>query len=374
MRFRIVDVGITAESPKDRILLMNVIMLVIIMLVSGFQPAYAANPRVQIEPRKIVVKGAVKDLTNAQGFKMKSQMFVKQQVDSVPIDDEIFVLQVRVRNYTPGKLSVSKDGYLKDEDWLVDVPGFAVGVESDQCKITRISSEDIEPCQGGIQFDDIGPRMARDINLVLRFTGAVQSGDLDFKVGLKWQPAAGAPEEVVWTRPVNIYVDPWPVRGFLAFWNEKEDWHNKQKEMRDKRGTGLISRYYVSGGLRVEENYEGGKLSGPRRTYFENGVIKEEEHYRDGRLHGEKFVYQKNKKLTMYEIYLAGERVGFVRFSSFDQKRDQQEKMARVRALMAKEYPQLKPEFKVDLLPPPEKAPVLSPDLPLDGAIPQAPE
>ncbi|HOY08996.1 MAG TPA: hypothetical protein PLB05_02845 [Candidatus Omnitrophota bacterium] len=354
---------------------MNILIVVIMILLSGLQPACAANPRVQLEPMKIIVKGVAKDLTKAQGFQMRSQMYVKQKADAVSVDDEVFILQVRIRNYTREKLSVSQDGWLRDDDWLVDIPGLAVSVESDQCKIVRISSEDIDPCQGSVRFEEIGPRMARDMNLVLRFTGAVQSGGGDFKVGLKVKPADGSKEEVVWTRPIGIYIDPWPVREFLMFWNEKEGWRNQQREMRDKKETGLISRYYVpGGGVRVEENYEGGKLNGARRTYFENGVIKEEEHYRDGRLHGEKFVYQRNKKLTMYEIYLAGERVGFVRFSSFDQKRDQQEKMARVRALMAKEYPQLKPDLKVELIPPEERAPALSPELPVEGAVPLTPE
>ena len=331
---------------------MNFMLSIVILLIFGYLPAYAENPRILVEPLRIVVRGEVKELTNTRGFKMKAQMFVRQKATSVLIDDEVFILQVRIRNYTTENLTVSKDGYLRDEDWRVDVPGLSVGVESDKCKIIRISSEDVEPCRGELRFDDIGPRMARDINLVLRFNGDVQSGDLDFKVGLNPPQSAGTEAEAVWTRPVRIYIDPWPVREFLKFWDEKESWRAQQKDMRDNGKSGMISRHYVSGGgLRIEENYEDGQLNGIRRTYFENGVVKDEEHFRADRLHGERFVYQRNKEMVLYEIYQSGERVSFARFSSFDQRREKKEKIARVRALVAKEYPQLRTELKVELVP-----------------------
>ena len=349
---------------------MNVIAIAIIMFLCGHTPAYAERADIQIEPLQIIVKGEVKELVDTHGFKMKSQMFVRQKAKSVAVDDEIFVLRVRVRNYTAENMSVSKDGYLRDEDWVVNIPGFAAGMESDRCKITRISSEDVEPCHGTVRFDDIGPRMARDIDLIMRFTGDIQSGEQDFKVGLKVRRGNGAAEEIVWSRPVSIYVDPWPVREFLKFWTEKEEWRNAQKDMRENRKTGAISRYYLSGGVRVEENYKDGQLDGVRRTYFENGVIREEEHYRENRLSGERFVYQHNKELVLYEIYNAGERVSFARFSTFDQERDKKEKIARVRALVAKEYPQLGTELKLDLVPPPEDIPASAPD----DSAPQPPQ
>jgi len=359
---------------------MPAVIFIAIILLSGLCPAArAANPSIQIEPRQIIIRNQVRDLTAAQGFQQTSQMFVKRNAQIVPVDDEIFILRVRVRNYTREKLSLTQDGSLYDDDWVVDVPGLAVGVESAECKVTPISSAAIEPCRGSVRFDEIGPRMARDMNLVLRFTGAIQNGPLDFKVGLKVRQTEGAAEEVFWSGPVSVSIDPWPVRQFLMLWNEKEEWKNNQRKMRDEKEAGMISRYYVpGGGLRVEENYEGGQLSGVRKTYFENGVVKEEEHYRDGQLHGERWVYQKNKELILYEIYLSGECLGFARFSSFDQKRDKEEKMARVRAMVTKEYPQMKPDLKVDLVPPAQKDdqpdPVISGDIPAPEAVPQPPE
>lgn len=44
--------------------------------------------------------------------------------------------------------------------------------------------------------------------------------------------------------------------------------------MSKKIFTGKVTGHYKNGQLRIEENYEDGKLDGIRNSYYENGLVR----------------------------------------------------------------------------------------------------
>ena len=65
------------------------------------------------------------------------------------------------------------------------------------------------------------------------------------------------------------------------------------------------------GAIKIEENYQAGKLNGVLRRYYDNGVVQEEANYRDDQLDGDRFLFQKNKEMERFEVYSDGDLLGF---------------------------------------------------------------
>ncbi len=322
---------------------MRILSLAVIIVLLGAVAAFSGQPRVMLTPLSMTVGGDIKSLQDGGSFEISSNMFIKKEPKSFYVNDESFIIRVRITNYGPEEFGFNGAEYLTKEEWVISSPYFVVDLGKPRCEedddLGLGKEEEAKICPPiKIEVEPLSRRSGKDVDLYFNFTEKIQHGKLDLKIGLKAPDARGADEDgVIWADPLKLDIDPWPVRSFMKVWEEKTGWANMRKDMRENQRTGLIKRRYLTGELMIEENYRNGTLNGTRKFYYKNGVAQEEAEFLDDELHGERFLFQSNKELERFEIYRYGELLGAVRFTPFEIEREKQKKIHSLRARVEKE-------------------------------------